>query len=572
MGGCQLCPKDDDSCLPSDLKQALKYSEKPNEQSARAISQFRETLLARYEIESDWPVEVVEELTQIGGELPGSKNASVLNLTHLTFVTIDGENAKDFDDAVFCEQAGVEFHLDVAIADVSRWVEPGGAVDREASKRGNSVYLPGYVVPMLPELLSNDLCSLRAGERRQVLVCRMRINSQGVILGHDFVEAEIVSAARLTYEAASEFLTKQKDDSVPSFTPEVEKNLLALSVVSELLFARRMREGSLHLVFPETVASFSPQGYVQELSSRPRLQAACLIEECMLAANVCAAQRLDSWFQSAIYRCHDTPEPDGLRALRDVFGLYGFKIKLSGELVGSTLNDALKSVPGDHPASMSLQMLVLRSMKQAYYSRALGAHFGLGFSAYTHFTSPIRRYPDLIAHRMLKETLGYPASGGARFDDSELSFLAEHCSVTERAAEAAEREMMTWLKTEFMARFLGEEFSGTVSGVTAFGVFITLETFPVDGLVHISDLGDDFFEFDERFMTLTGRRSGRTLRLGDLLTVRVAGTDLQEGKISFLPAQIRMPRNKMNRGRKLSRASAKKRGPRRPCEGRRNRR
>tara|TARA_A100001037_G_scaffold240460_1_gene220371 strand:+ start:171 stop:1820 length:1650 start_codon:yes stop_codon:yes gene_type:complete len=549
----------------------LKYSEKPNEQSARAISQFRETMLARYEIESDWPVEVVEELTQIEEELPGSKNASVLNLTHLTFVTIDGEDAKDFDDAVFCEQAGIDFHLDVAIADVSRWVESGGAVDREASKRGNSVYLPGHVVPMLPELLSNDLCSLRAGEPRQVLVCRMRINSQGVILGHEFVEAEIVSAARLTYQAASEFLTKQKDDSVPSFAPKVEKNLLALSVVSELLFARRMREGSLHLVFPETVALFGPQGYVEELSSRPRLEAACLIEECMLAANVCAAQRLDTWFPCAMYRCHDTPDPDALKALRDVFGLYGFKIRLSSESEGAMLNDVLKSVPDGHPASMSLHMLVLRSMKQAYYSRALGRHFGLGFSAYTHFTSPIRRYPDLIAHRMLKQTLGYPASGGARFDDSELSALAQHCSVTERAAEAAEREMMAWLKTEFMTKFMGEEFSGTVSGVTAFGLFITLQEFPVDGLVHISDLGGDYFEFDERFLTLTGRRSGRTLRLGDRLTVRVAGANLQEGKISFSPAESRMT-SRASRPRKMSRVTRGKRGLGRRREGRRNHR
>ena len=565
-------PKHGDPFLPSTSKQALKYSDKSTKRSSLALSQFREALLARHEIDSGWPDGISGELTQIREALPGSRNPSALNLTEFPFVTIDGEDAKDFDDAVFCQQVGGEFHLDVAIADVSRWVKPGGVLDREASQRGNSVYLPGYVVPMLPELLSNDLCSLKAGELRQVLVCRMRVDSQGGILGHDFVEAEIVSAARLTYQAASDFLTRPKDGTAPGFAPEIEKNLLALAVVSELLFARRMREGSLHLDFPETVASFSPQGYVQDLSSRPRLPAARLIEECMLAANVCAAQRLDTVFDCAMYRCHDAPEPDALRALRDVFGIYGFSIRGSGDSAAPMLNDALKSVPEGHPASTSLQMLVLRSMKQAYYSPTIGRHFGLGFSAYSHFTSPIRRYPDLIAHRMLKETLGYPASGSARFDDAELSDLAEHCSVTERAAEAVEREMMAWLKTEFMARFLGEEFSGTVSGVTAFGVFITLETFPVDGLVHISDLGGDYFEFDERFLTLTGRRSGSTLRLGDRLTVRVAGTDLNEGKISFLPAEMQAGHPARNRVRKSGRGNGKKRGPQRPRERRRNRR
>ena len=425
---------------------------------------------------------------------------------------------------------------------------------------------------MLPELLSNDLCSLKAGELRQVLVCRMRVDSQGTILGHDFVEAGIVSAGRLTYEAASEFLGQQKQVATPRFAPEIEKNLLALSVVSELLFGQRMRQGSLQLGFPETVASFSPEGYLQELGSRPRLQAARLIEECMLAANVCAAQRLDTSFGCAMYRCHDAPEPDALKSLRDVFGLYGFNIKLSGESQEAMLNDALKSVPDGHPALMSLQMLVLRSMKQAYYSATLGGHFGLGFSAYSHFTSPIRRYPDLIVHRMLKQTLGYSVRGGTTFDKSELSVLAQHCSATERAAEAAEREMMAWLKTEFMTQFIGEEFSGAVSGVTAFGLFITLEKFPVDGLVHISDLGGDYFEFDERFLTLTGRRSGRTLRLGDRLAVRVAGANLQEGKISFLPAEIRTTSSRTSRPRKKSRVSREKRGRGRRREGRRNHR
>ena len=567
-----MCPTADASWLPSDTKQSLKYSSNPNEQSVRAITQFRETLLARHEIESDWPLEVVEEVTQIGEEGLGPTSSRVLNLTHLPFVTIDGEDAKDFDDAVFCEQVGVEFHLDVAIADVSRWVESGGAIDREASKRGNSVYLPGHVVPMLPELLSNDLCSLRAGEPRQVLVCRMKINSEGVILDHDFVEAEIVSAARLTYEEASEFLIEQQEHSGPCFAPEVETSLLTLWAVSELLFSKRMREGSLRLVFPETAASFGPQGYLQHLCWQSRLRAASLIEECMLAANVCAAQRLDKWFPCAMYRCHDAPEPDALKSLRDVFGLYGFKIRLSDESEGAMLNDALKSVPDGHPALMSLQMLVLRSMKQAYYSATLGRHFGLGFSAYSHFTSPIRRYPDLIAHRMLKQTLGYPACGGATFDKSDLSVLAQHCSATERAAEAAEREMMAWLKTEFMTQFIGEEFSGAVSGVTAFGLFITLEKFPVDGLVHISDLGGDYFEFDERFLTLTGRRSGRTLRLGDRLAVRVAGANLQEGKISFLPSEIRTTSSRTSRPRKKSRVSREKRGLGRRREGRRNHR
>jgi len=537
-------------------------------QSTSTVAAFRERLLHRHQIETEWPIEIEAELAQLSENAVREDSKSVIDLTHVPFVTIDGENAKDFDDAVFCEQVGDGFCLDVAIADVARWVVPGGALDGAARERGNSVYLPGQVVPMLPELLSNDLCSLRPGQLRDVFVCRLRIDHQGGITGYDFIEAQIISAGRLTYEAASEFLAKGVKGA-QGFSPEIEQSLLALWTVSKGLFAHRIGEGSLHLVFPETVAPLNQEGLIEDISSRPRLAAASLIEECMLAANVCAAQRLDEWFGEAIYRCHEAPELDALRAIKDVLGLYGVKMRPGRESAGRRLTRALESVEQSPAVRESLQMLVLRSLKQAYYSAGKCSHFGLGFAAYTHFTSPIRRYPDLIAHRMLKATLGYPARGAAALQEAELSAISEHCSHAERTAEVAEREMMGWLKAEFIGRYLGEAFSGTVSGVTSFGVFVTLDTLPIDGLVHISDLGQDYFEFDERFLTLTGRRSGRRIRLGDRFEVKVAGVELEEGKVNLLPTVTSSPPGKLNRSSKRPKAKTKRRPPRKTTDRRR---
>ena len=533
--------------------------------STSTAAAFREHLLDRHQIETEWPVKVEAELAQLRENAVRDESKRAIDLTHLPFVTIDGENAKDFDDAVFCEQVEDGFCLDVAIADVARWVVPGGSLDGAARERGNSVYLPGQVVPMLPELLSNDLCSLRPGQLRDVFVCRLRIDHQGRITAYDFIEAQIISAGRLTYEAASEFLAK----GAQGFSPEIEQSLLALWTVSKGLFAHRIGEGSLHLVFPETVAPLNQEGLIEDISSRPRLAAASLIEECMLVANVCAAQRLDEWFGEAIYRCHEAPELDALRAIKDVLGLYGVKMRPGRESAGRMLTRALESVEQSGAVRESLQMLVLRSLKQAYYSAEKRPHFGLGFSAYTHFTSPIRRYPDLIAHRMLKMTLGYPARGAAALQGAELSAISEHCSHTERTAEVAEREMMGWLKAEFIGRYLGEVFSGTVSGVTSFGVFVTLNTLPIDGLVHISDLGQDYFEFDERFLTLTGRRSGKKIRLGDRFEVKVAGVELEEGKVNLLPTAISSPRGKLNRSSKHPKTKVKRRPPRKTTDRRR---
>jgi len=537
-------------------------------QSTPSADAFRERLLHQHQIETEWPIEVEAELAQLSENAVSETNKSVIDLTHLPFVTIDGENAKDFDDAVFCEQVGDGFCLDVAIADVARWVAPGGSLDGAARERGNSVYLPGQVVPMLPELLSNNLCSLRAGQLRDVFVCRLQIDHQGQITGYDFIEAQIISAGRLTYEAASEFLAKGMKGT-QGFAPEIEQSLLALWTVSKRLFAHRIGEGSLHLVFPETVAPLNHDGFIEDIASRPRLAAASLIEECMLAANVCAAQRLDEWFGEAIYRCHEAPEPESLRALKDILGLYGVKMRPGREPTGRMLTRALESVEASSAVRESLQMLVLRSLKQAYYSAGKCVHFGLGFPAYTHFTSPIRRYPDLIAHRMLKATLGYPARGAAALQGAELSAISEHCSYTERTAEVAEREMMGWLKAEFISRSIGDVFSGTVSGVTSFGVFVTLGTFPIDGLVHISDLGKDYFEFDERFLTLIGRRSGRRIRLGDRLDVKVAGVELEEGKVNLLPTVISPPQGRLNRSSKRPNTKAKRRSPRKTTDRRR---
>lgn len=532
------------------------------------VSSVRERILLQNQIPTTWPEGVEEALVAIARKPTDGSTSGVMDLTQVPFVTIDGKDARDFDDAVYCRQAPDGFDLDVAIADVSRWVECGSALDDAARERGNSVYLPGHVVPMLPELLSNDLCSLNPGEVRFALVCRMKLTHQGKIDYYEFVEARIQSAGRLTYEDVSEFL-EQPDSALLDESLAVRESLTALDTVSSQFLSQRRGAGSLQLEFSETDTSFDDDGRIESMASRPRLKAARLIEECMLAANVCAGQTLERSFSQAIYRCHDAPDRDAINMLREIFGMFGVTIDGGRVPNGESLSRALASAKQAEIPLSALQVLVLRSMKQAFYSPSRTPHYGLGFSTYTHFTSPIRRYPDLVVHRLLKIGLDKSKTPGSDYGEPDLAVIADHCSGTERRAEIAEREMMAWLKGQFMRQYVGNMFSGTVSGIAEFGAFVTLDDFSVEGMIHVSELGRGYFEFDERHMTLAAHRTGERVRLGDTMRVRVAGVQSEDGKIDFIRVSDEGDRAASSRSRKRNSSrqnqprSRRRLGPRR---------
>lgn len=532
------------------------------------VALVQERILLKNQIPTTWPEGVEEALIAIAKKATDDSTNGVLDLTKVPFVTIDGKDARDFDDAVYCRQGPDGFDLDVAIADVSRWVERDNALDDAARERGNSVYLPGHVVPMLPELLSNDLCSLNPGEVRFALVCRMKVTHQGKIDDYEFVEARIQSAGRLIYEEVSEFL-EQPDSVLLDESLAVRESLMALETVSNQFLSQRRGAGSLQLEFSETDTLFDDDGHIESMTSRPRLKAARLIEECMLAANVCAGQTLECAFSQAIYRCHDAPDRDAINMLREIFGMFGVTIDGGRVPNGESLSRALASAKQSEIPLSALQVLVLRSMKQAVYSPSRAPHYGLGFATYTHFTSPIRRYPDLIAHRLLKIVLNRKKAPESDYSEPELVMIADHCSSTERRAEIAEREMMAWLKGQFMRQYVGNVFSGTVSGIAEFGAFVTLDDFAVEGMIHVSELGQGYFEFDERHMTLAAHRTGERVRLGDTMRVRVAGVQPEEGKIDFIRVSDEGDRAASSRSRKRNSSRHNQARPRRRVDHRR---
>ena len=495
-----------------------------------------ESAIRRRQLPREWPCAIAGELERISREPGCEKDLTCKDLTNEPFITIDGADARDFDDAVHCASDGDDFLLDVAIADVSRFVRSDSALDQVARERGNSAYFPDRVIPMLPELLSNDLCSLRPGRMRWVFACQIRVRSSGEIAEYKFSQARIRSAARLTYEDASAFLRDPKGDG-PSISTAVQENLKMLDKVATALGAHRRGRGGVEFEFPQALISYDPNGTIASIKNAPRSSATGLIEECMLAANVCAARALDSHLPEAIYRIHETPDRDAVADLRRVLGFFGVKLPGRGVPPALDFSAALAAAREKGAPVAALQMLMLRTMKQARYASCAQPHFALGFERYTHFTSPIRRYPDLIVHRLLKGILGLGSSAEPTGGPGELGEVADHCSVTDRRAEEASREVTGWLKAEFMSRHIGETFTGRVSGVTAFGVFVTLDLFQVDGLVHISELGNDYFHFDPSLMLLVAEHSGRRISLGDVMTVRVTGARPDEAKIDFVPLE-----------------------------------
>jgi ribonuclease R len=457
------------------------------------------------------------------------------DIRNLPLVTIDGETAKDFDDAVYCEPVTLAhpsskkrgFRLVVAIADVSHYVKHGDALDREALLRGNSVYFPRRVVPMLPERLSNDLCSLNPGVDRLCVACDMKIDAHGEIVSYTFYPATMRSHARLTYTAVAAMLDDPQGAEANRYG-DVFPYLQHLHRLYELLAKSRERRGAIDFETIETEIVFNDQGKIERVVPVKRNDAHRMIEEAMLAANVCASDFLRRHDHPMLYRIHEGPTPEKLAALRDFLKSFGLTLT-GGDRPHARDYAALLARVKDRPDAQLLQTVMLRSLQQAVYSPDNVGHFGLAYESYTHFTSPIRRYPDLLIHRAIKAVLA-----GKRYDPGNWHELGAHCSMTERRADEATREVVTWLKCYYMKDRVGESFEGTASAVTAFGVFVALDEIYAEGLLHVSDLGRDYFHFDPVRHQLVGERTGKRYRLGDRLRVRVARVDLDSARIDFV--------------------------------------
>jgi len=486
-----------------------------------------EIALRKHDLPYVFPEDVERLCAKIPGEVTEKDRRGRVDIRDLPLVTIDGETAKDFDDAVYCEPRKGGFRLIVAIADVSHYVKHGDALDREALKRGNSVYFPRRVIPMLPEKLSNGLCSLNPDVERLCVACDMEIDTDGEILSYRFYPALMRSHARLTYTHVAQVLEHPRG-AANRVHPELTPHLRELHRLYQRLGKARERRGAIDFETIETQMIFDDHGKIERIVPVRRNDAHRMIEECMLAANVCASHFLRQNDQPMLYRIHEGPTPEKLEALREF--LKGFGLNLTGgdEPHARDYAKLLLRVK-DRPDAQLLQTVMLRSLQQAVYSPDNVGHFGLAYESYTHFTSPIRRYPDLLVHRAIKAVLA-----GKRYEPGNWHELGAHCSMTERRADEATRDVAAWLKCYYMQDRVGESFEGSISAVTAFGVFVALDDIYIEGLVHISDLGRDYYHFDAGKRQLMGERTKQRYRLGDRLRVKVARVDLDTTKIDFV--------------------------------------
>ncbi|MBI5659505.1 MAG: ribonuclease R [Nitrosomonadales bacterium] len=450
------------------------------------------------------------------------------DVRHLPLVTIDGETARDFDDAVYCERQGRGFRLVVAIADVSHYVHSGDALDKEALSRGNSVYFPRRVIPMLPEELSNGLCSLNPEVERLCMVCDMQISARGEIGKYRFYPSVMFSQARLTYNQVADMLADPEGETARQYAA-VLPHIAQLYALFKTLLQAREKRGAIDFETIETQMIFTGQGKIERIVPVVRNDAHRLIEECMLAANVCTASFLCENQHPVLYRVHEGPTPEKLEAVREFLKEFGLQLGGGDEPQAGDYAKLLKQVKG-RPDAPLLQTVMLRSLRQARYCPENVGHFGLGYEAYTHFTSPIRRYPDLLVHRAIKAVLD-----GKRYKPQEKwEALGIHCSQTERRADDATRDVEAWLKCFYMRDHLGSAFDGTISSVVGFGLFVALDDIYTEGLVHVSELGADYFHFDPAKHMMLGERTGKRYRLGDRVRVKVVRVDMESTKIDFV--------------------------------------
>ncbi len=488
------------------------------------------------------------------------------DLRQMDLVTIDGEDARDFDDAVYCEQRrGGGYRLVVAIADVAYYVKTGSALDREAYQRGTSVYFPQYVVPMLPEKLSNGLCSLRPDVDRLAMVCDMTISAQGRISGYQFYEAVIRSAERLTYTQVGDWMAAGE-------FPRHTQSLSAMQDLARLLLQKRRENGALDFDTTEVKFDFDDKGRVAAVNPVERNEAHRLIEQCMLCANICAARLIAKSKVPGLYRVHEKPELEKAERLRNFLASHGIDL---GEATGADYQRAVQVLRGRKNGQV-LQVALLRSLQQAVYQPENKGHFGLAFTHYAHFTSPIRRYPDLLVHRLIKSLIhsqrdltevrrfGKPRKyRDYEYDEEAVTEFGEHLSHTERRADDAVYEVLEWIKCDFLSEHVGDDFEGIISAVTKFGFFVELTGLFVEGLVHVSTLTGDYYHFDTETQGLTGERTNVTFSLGDIVSVQVARVNVDERKIDLeLLSHSPLARRRRAKGGKRK-VSERKRGAKR---------
>ncbi len=492
-------------------------------------------------IPTEFSKQAIADAQRFGGEVKEQERRGREDLTDLNLITIDGVTAKDFDDAVYTEQTAKGFRLVVAIADVSHYVKPGTRLDEEAYERGTSTYFPNYVVPMLPEELSNELCSLKPHVIRLCFCCEMFLDFDGDVKSYRFFEGVMESTARVTYGEAQEVIDayaagEEKKNEAAKRLAHVADNILRSADLAKVLMRKRFEEGSLDLEIPETQVVVDSTGESTDVIRASRLFAHRLIEELMLITNVCTARFLDNAKVPGIYRVHEEPDAENIKNLQRFLWNMGGSRSVMGGNLAKKLTRALESMQGK-PEAQILNILTLRTMQQAHYSENNVGHFGLGFTHYSHFTSPIRRYPDLIAHRIIKSQL-YDIYENMQMSEEELQSATTWLSATEQRSTKAERKVISIKKARFIRRYVGEEFDGMISSVAKFGVFVLLRQFDVDGLVKIENLGNDRFEFDEENLRLTGRKSGLQYSIGDQVKVVVTGADIETGKIDFELSEI----------------------------------
>lgn len=487
-----------------------------------------ELAIRAYELPYKWSTEVLQEAKQLPVEVLEGDKLGRNDLRHLPLVTIDGEDSKDFDDAVYCKMTKTSFILYVAIADVSHYVKLGSALDQEAKARGNSVYFPSKVIPMLPEILSNNLCSLRPNQDRLAVVCEIHISLGGQVKNYQFYRAVIHSHARLTYNQVAAMLKGEKTKNL-ELLPHI-KNLYKLY---QKLLKQRIKRGAIEFNTTETRIEFDQRGKIKRIIPVLRNEAHRIIEECMLIANVSASHFLQEAHIPTLYRVHEGPDEQKLHDLKKFLRAFGLRLTGGDKPTSMDYAKLLLRVE-KRPDAHLLRTVMLRSLNQAIYTPENLGHFSLSYEGYCHFTSPIRRYPDLIVHRGICHLLNKTSLKKFPYDEIKLSILGEHCSMSERRADRATRDAIDWLKCEYMLNKVGQAFNGRIVDVTGFGVFVELDKIYVEGLVHVTALENDYYHYDPIHHLLQGKRSGRTYRLGDPIRVTVVRVDLDERKIDFV--------------------------------------
>ena len=497
-----------------------------------------EIAIRKHDIPHSFPSVVEKQLKKWAEDVPEEAKRGRVDLRDLPLVTIDGEDARDFDDAVFCQKQGKGWKLWVAIADVSYYVRPKSALDTEAYNRGNSVYFPNRVVPMLPEKLSNGLCSLNPQVDRLCMVCEITLSAKGKMTDYRFYEAVMNSHARLTYNKVAKIL--EKDTALCERYASLVPHLQDLHDMYQALVKARRQRGAIEFETIESKFIFNALGRIERIEPVVRNDAHKIIEECMILANIASANFMEKHQEPALYRIHAVPSEEKLTAFRSFLAECGLSLSGGNKPTPTDYAQLLEQIK-PRPDHELIQTMLLRSMSQAVYSADNIGHFGLALEEYAHFTSPIRRYPDLTLHRGIKYLLAKQKgskrkttdTGGYHYPLEEIDGFGAHCSSTERRADDATREVADWLKCEYMQDHVGEEFDGVISSVTGFGFFVRLNDLFIDGLVHISGLANDYYLFDMPKQRLIGENSGMMFRLGDAVKVRVEAVSLEQKQIDF---------------------------------------